>query len=259
MHPEVSEIIARRRGLRQFILVMRKTQIQPAAVNIEPLPQIFTRHRRAFQMPAGTTAAPRRIPRCGQRFAFLIPLPQGKIAGITLAARVCVGGILHIVYTLAGERAILFPRTHIEVDIPRIVKRRVCVPAVDEALNKFKHLRNVTGRARLIGWRVNTQRRICARKNFLVSIRERPPLLVGVFPSVGGLCRFNGLRQNFIVNIRNIAHGGDFEPAVAHPPRKLVEDQGGTDMPHMRFTLHGGTAVVDACLAGDYRFKIADA
>ena len=30
-------------------------------------------------------------------------------------------------------------------------------------------------------------------------------------------------------------------------------------MPHMRFTLHGGAAVVDACLAGDYRFKIADA
>jgi len=36
-------------------------------------------------MPAGTTAAPRRIPGCGQRLTFLITLPQGKIAGITLA------------------------------------------------------------------------------------------------------------------------------------------------------------------------------
>src|SRR5712691_7639334 len=64
MHPVTRERapIMRADTLRDLVLVMRKDQIEPAAVNIEGLAECVFAHRRAFDVPAGAAASPRALP-----------------------------------------------------------------------------------------------------------------------------------------------------------------------------------------------------
>src|SRR5256886_16256320 len=68
-------------GLGDFVLVMRKLQILPAAVNVEMRSQQFRAHRRALDMPAGAPVAPRRLP---EGLTLLGALPQDEIERIAL-------------------------------------------------------------------------------------------------------------------------------------------------------------------------------
>ena len=258
MHPEVREIIAGRGRLGQLVLVMRETQIQTAAVNVEARTQVLTGHRRALQVPTRAATAPRGLPRSGQRLALLIALPQRKITRIALTARIGIRRILHIVNALVGQRAVFLPGTHIKVHVTRIIQRRVGVAAVNQALNQSKHLGNMAGRARLIGRRVNTQRRVGPSKHLLKTVRERPPLLIRDLALKTGLHGISGLRQNLIVNIGDVADRRHLQAAVAHPAAQLVEHQRRTDMAQVRFTLHRGTAIVDTRLTGHDGLKLAD-
>ena len=49
-------------GLRDLVFVVRKNQVDAAAVDIEGLAQQRVRHRRTFDVPAGAAPAPRRMP-----------------------------------------------------------------------------------------------------------------------------------------------------------------------------------------------------
>src|SRR5690348_8462450 len=68
-------------GLRDFVLVMRKGQVLSAMVEIDLVAEPFSRHRRAFDMPARSTFSPGRVP---IRLAWLCRLPERKIEGILL-------------------------------------------------------------------------------------------------------------------------------------------------------------------------------
>ncbi len=72
-------------GLRDLIGVMNRDMIDPAAVDVEMLAQIFARHGGAFDMPAGKAHAPG-----GRPFHHLIGIfrlgePQHEVRGIPLA------------------------------------------------------------------------------------------------------------------------------------------------------------------------------
>ena len=64
MQPVSREMAARKRAqaLRPLILMMRKNQIRPAAMNIEILAQISPGHGTALDMPARPPAPPRALP-----------------------------------------------------------------------------------------------------------------------------------------------------------------------------------------------------
>ena len=258
MHPEVRKIITGSSRLRQLILMVRETQIQTATVNIETRTQILTRHRRALQMPARTAATPRRLPRSSQRLALLIALPQGKITRVTLTARISIRRILHILNALIRQRTILIPRTHIKIHVTRIIQRRIRVATINQTLNQSKHLRNMTGRARLIRRRINTQRRIRLSKNLLKTVRERPPLLIRELTLKTRLHRISRLRQNLVINISDIADRRHLQTAVTHPTAQLVKNQRRTDMAQMRFTLHRSTTIIDTRLTGHDGLKLAN-
>ena len=68
-------------GLRDFVLVMRKLQVLPAAVNVEMRSQQLRAHRRTLDVPARTPIAPGRLPK---GLAFLGALPQDEIEWIAL-------------------------------------------------------------------------------------------------------------------------------------------------------------------------------
>src|SRR6185437_8536802 len=107
MQPITREWLAAMRAgaLRNLVFVMREDQIEPAAVNVECLPEMRLAHRRALDMPTGAAAAPRRLPagQVGRR-----RLPQHEIAGILLVGRdFDPGAGDHFVPRAAGEFAVL--------------------------------------------------------------------------------------------------------------------------------------------------------
>ena len=67
--------------LRDLVLVVRKHQIVAAGVDVDRLAQMRLGHRRAFDVPAGTAAAPRAVPagKLGRR-----RLPEHEIGRILL-------------------------------------------------------------------------------------------------------------------------------------------------------------------------------
>ena len=60
MHPVARELVAGRGRLGELVLVVREAQVEPATVDVERAAQIAARHRRALDVPAGATIAPRR-------------------------------------------------------------------------------------------------------------------------------------------------------------------------------------------------------
>src|SRR5260364_146725 len=69
-------------ALCNFIFMMRKLQIQTAAVNIKAFAEQRGAHRRAFNMPARPPAPPAGFPNRLRRLARLRALPQCKIERI---------------------------------------------------------------------------------------------------------------------------------------------------------------------------------
>ena len=78
MRPVFHKPLARQRfALRN--LVMREDKISAAAVQIYLIAERRAVHRRTFDMPAGASFAPRRIP---GNFALFRRLPQREIVGV---------------------------------------------------------------------------------------------------------------------------------------------------------------------------------
>src|SRR6187401_2247060 len=75
VHPVVRKALARGSRLRQLVLVMGKTKIKSAAVDIELIPQVFAAHCRALQIPPRPAWTPRCRPAGGSRLGVLMALP----------------------------------------------------------------------------------------------------------------------------------------------------------------------------------------
>src|SRR6185369_14030157 len=83
VNPKTNEWFSSRAfGLRDLIFVMRKDQIDTAAVNVERLAEVLHRHRRAFEVPTRTALAKRRLP---ARLLLLFRLlPQNEVSRVIL-------------------------------------------------------------------------------------------------------------------------------------------------------------------------------
>ena len=67
--------------LSDLVLVVREDKILSAAMNIDRITEVLLDHCGALDMPAGSSLSPGRIP---EGFAFLLELPESKVAGILL-------------------------------------------------------------------------------------------------------------------------------------------------------------------------------
>ena len=122
---------------------MRKTQIEPAAVDIERLAEMLDRHRGALDMPARPALAPRAIPR---RLAGLGALPECEVAGAFLfRARLHARAGFEFLGVEAAEFAIVVVAGHVEIDI---AVGRVGEALLDQAGDRLDHVRDVFGRLR---------------------------------------------------------------------------------------------------------------
>ena len=66
-------------ALGDLVFVVWKYQVLTAPVDVQLFPQVFQRHRRTFDVPAGPPGSPRAGP---GRLAFLGSLPQHKVHGV---------------------------------------------------------------------------------------------------------------------------------------------------------------------------------
>ena len=172
VQPEPRERVARRVALGALVLVVREDEVDAAAVDVELRAQVERGHRRALQVPARPSPAPRRRPR---RLARLGGLPQREVAGIALAEG--LGLALHdVVEPLAGQRAVAGEGPHVEVDV---AARGVGVPGVDQPLHELDHLRDVPGRPRLDRRRQAAQRVVGREEFALVGRGPLPPRPAG--------------------------------------------------------------------------------
>ena len=144
VHPVVGEALAERHGLGPLVLVVRELQVQPAAVQVEPLAQQLERHHHALGVPARATVAPRRRPR---RLARLGQLPQREVG----AGRACTSApntsrspppVEHVVEGLVGEQAVVLDGAHAEV---HAVVGGVGAADVDQLADHRHHLLDVVG------------------------------------------------------------------------------------------------------------------
>src|SRR5712671_1587925 len=74
-------------ALRDFVFVMREGEIDAAGVDVDGFAEIFHGHGGAFDVPAGTSAADRRVP---EMLAGLGRFPEGEIAGALFFVAVVV-------------------------------------------------------------------------------------------------------------------------------------------------------------------------
>ena len=96
MHPDPRELgfAGMRAALRDLVFVMRKDQVDAAGVDVEDVAAVsladqVERHRRALEMPAGTAAAERRVPRGADRLVVgPRRLPEHEVAGVLLGVLV---------------------------------------------------------------------------------------------------------------------------------------------------------------------------
>ena len=96
--------------------MVREDQILPAAVNIDRLPQIATRHGGALDVPARAPLPPRGFP---ARLAGLGSLPEGEIHRILFQLpNIDARTGLQLLKRLVGELAVLLKFGRAEVDIP---------------------------------------------------------------------------------------------------------------------------------------------
>ena len=113
MQPVPGKVILPREGARlgDLVLMMRKDQVDSARMDVEDvhaklLADQLERHGGAFEVPAGTAAAERRIPRGPHRLVVgLRRLPEDEVAGVLLGILVGADPFAGAGLQLAGVQA----------------------------------------------------------------------------------------------------------------------------------------------------------
>ena len=228
MHPHVRHDMRAvcATGLGDFVLVMWKDEVEPAAVNVENVTEVAAGHSRAFDMPAGTAAAPRAFP------AGLVvggKLPQHEIAGVLLVG----------IHRHARARLLLVQRTLRKLPVighgasveQDLATGHIGVAACDQFLDDVDHLCDIVGRARFDTWLKAAQRRdvrmeLVSRlfRHGVDGIVERQMRIVPQRP-----------RIDLVINVSDVAGIGDviFAIDMAQQPEENIEHDDGSRVADM--------------------------
>ncbi len=248
VHPEIRHH-RRVKGaarLRDFVLVVRKHEIDAAAVDVERLAQVLPRHRRALDVPArppGRCDAAGRGPR---RLARLRWLPQHEIPGIALVGRdLDARARDQLVERALGKLAVVRHGGHAE---QHVLLGDVGVARSDETLDQRLHLFDMLGRARLDRGRQAAERGHVLVKLPVGCLGQAANRLVqrqaGIF--------LGGARDDLVVDVGDVAHVGDVIGAVemAQQAEQDVEDDDRARVADMSEVVDGRAAHIHARARG---------
>ena len=146
---------------------MREDVIDPAAVNIERLAQVFLRHGRAFDVPAGIADTPGAVP--AQNVLRLGDFPQREVFRVALVfAHIFARPGFLLLEAAVGQLAIVRPASHVKIDVA--VVGNVGVPFVEQRLDHLDLFGDVAAGARAdVGAddaeRVHIRQNSCGRRS----------------------------------------------------------------------------------------------
>ncbi len=193
VHPDPGELPLRMGALRlrDLVLVVRKHQVIPAAVNIERLPQQRIRHGRALDMPPRPPLAPRALP---PRLTRLRRLPEHEVHRVFLVGRHFDPRPRdHVIHRAARQRAIGLVGPHPEQHVPL---RLIGMAARNQILDHRHHRADPLGRARHI--------RRLQRPHGRHVLQIPPTRLLGDLPDVPpALLR---PRDDLVIHVGEVAH-----------------------------------------------------
>ena len=215
MEPSRSEVSAAgAAALGDFIFVVRENQIDTATVQVEGIAEVFTDHRRTFEVPARTAFSPGRTPKI---FAILgaSGFPQDKVADALLFILIGIRALrlraseFQFAFVEVREFAVFRKRGDVKID--RAIVRSVSVAFLDELGNHIDLLRNVLHRARF-----NVRRETL--EEIAVVMKLLRPAGCEIAQRLAESLRF---ADCFVIHIRQIA---DMERASAARFQSATED-----------------------------------
>src|SRR5262249_41572842 len=146
-------------------------QVLPAAVDVDGLPQVLHRHRRALDVPPRAPRPPWALPR---RLAGFGTLPQREVERVALGlAGLDPVALAHLVHATARELAVVRLAADVEVDV---AARRIRMALLDQGRDQRVHLRDVAGRARVDGGGLDVVELGEAQVRLDVALAHRLPL-----------------------------------------------------------------------------------
>ena len=199
--------------LGQFVLVMRKHQVETAAVNVDRIAEDLLRHRGTFDVPARPARSPRAVPR---RLAGLGALPQGEVGGMMLAAvslRARPGQ--HLGQAAAAQLAVVLVLRAVEVDV---TVERIGVALPDQRADDLLHLLDVLRRIGSVIDPIDTD--LDAHRLEVVEVVLSHLLRQGF----DGRLLFVRAVDQLVVDIRDVDDPCHLVTAVSQIPLDRVED-----------------------------------
>src|SRR5918997_5014639 len=135
-----------RGALGELVLVVRKTYVRAAAVDVGPFGQMLAHHRGALDVPARSPWPPRALP---GRLAWFGGLPQREVQWAPLEAGVALLRLAHLFGTLVAQGAVAREAPYGVVDVAFGFLGGVRVALLYELFDQGDHFRDVLGGARL--------------------------------------------------------------------------------------------------------------
>ena len=233
--------------LGDLVLVVRKGQVDAAAVNVDGAAEVFGRHGRAFDMPAGPAPAPGRVPDRVFRLTRFGELPEREIGRRALVRARLDPGALFIVFRFAARQlAVIRHGGHREpdafpADIGVVLAHKAC-----DNLDHFRHMLRGPG---LNAWGKDVQCQHVGVVDAGIFFRDGRDRLAGVH------CRLDQL----VFDVGDVAREDDgaFTIGFHQQPAQDVKDDGRARVSDMRVVVGRRTADIDGDPLGILRLEAA--
>ncbi len=234
VHPEAREHFSGRRfRLRDLVLVMREHQVFAAGVQVERGAEILHRHRRALDVPAGTSWPERRLP---MRLAGFGRFPEREIAGLFLVETV---GVHTRAIFYMGE--VLLRELAVGRKLGHAVVAGAIVGAVGHALlrqlgDELGHILYMFGGAGDDLWLFEVE---------IGGVLEESGLVLAGVVGDALATLFRAL-DDAVVHVGDVHDVAQFEPLLAQGAAQDVDGDEGAEIADVGEVVDGGSAGVHA-------------